>query len=60
MIMITIVITTMFITITIGSSNSISRSIIIRDKYLYITTNKCLQCLIEMMYTVFWIIGVYV
>ena len=25
----------------------------IRDKNLYTTTNKCLQCLLDIMYTVF-------
>ena len=29
-------------------------------KNLYTTTNKCLQCLLKIMYTVFWTIGVYV
>ena len=33
---------------------------LLRDKYSYTTTNKCLQCLIKTMYTVFQIIGVYV
>ena len=32
----------------------------LRDKDLYTTTNKCLQCLIKIMYTVFQLIGVYV
>ena len=32
----------------------------IRDKDLYTATNKCLQRLIKIMYTVFYIIGVYV
>ena len=31
-----------------------------RDKNWYTTTNKCLQCLLKIMYTVFEIIGVYV
>ena len=26
---------------------------LLRDKDLYTTTNKCLQCLIKLMYTVF-------
>ena len=26
---------------------------LVRDIHLYTTTNKCLQCLIELMYTVF-------
>ena len=31
---------------------------ILHDRNSYTTTNKCLQCLIQLMYTVFWIIGV--
>ena len=33
---------------------------LIRDKELYTATNKCLQCLIKIMHTVFKTIGVYV
>ena len=29
------------------------KNILIRDNILYTTTNKCLQCLVNMMYTVF-------
>ena len=32
----------------------------LRDKDLYTTTRNCLQCRIQMMYTVFRLIGVYV
>ena len=35
-------------------------AVTVRDKDLYTTTNKCLQCLMKLMYTVFSIIGVYV
>ena len=30
----------------------------LRDKNLYTTTNKCLQCLFKIMYTVFKMLGV--
>ena len=32
----------------------------VRDNNLYTTTNKCSQCLLEVIYTVFKTIGVYV
>ena len=30
-----------------------SKTLKVRDKYLYTATNKCLQCLIKLMYIVF-------
>ena len=43
-----------------GLSHRITDSHHIRDKDLYTTTYKCLQCRIKIMYTVFQIICVYV
>ena len=36
------------------------RANIMHDRSLYTATDKCLQCLLRIMYTVFYIIGVYV